>query len=268
MTVEGPSISLNLHTGEDDKNQTDKKRKLSEIDDVSDNEDGIQKPTKKKIKDGSKDKKKTQESSKEFISSLFNHNPAIPQLDLDSQVVPLHEDVFSSNDFSSIGLHPYLIQNLQQNCKISQMTSVQSMAIPTVLAGKDALIKSQTGSGKTLAFALPIIQKLQDIQPPISRQDGVFALIVLPTRELAIQSLEWFEKLCKSFARIVPGILSGGEKKKSEKARLRKGINILIATPGRLIDHIKHTKSLRLDKLQFLVLDEADRILELGKLRY
>jgi ATP-dependent RNA helicase DDX31/DBP7 len=102
------------------------------------------------------------------------------------------------------------------------------------------------------------------MKPDVTRQSGVLALVVVPTRELAVQSFEWFLKLCKSFARIVPGMLIGGEKKKSEKARVRKGINILITTPGRLIDHIQHTKCLNLDNVSFLVLDEADRMLELG----
>ena len=95
----------------------------------------------------------------------------------------------------------------------------------------------------------------------MTRSDGVRALILVPTRELAVQTFEWIQKLCRSFARIVPGVLSGGEKKKSEKARLRKGINILIATPGRLIDHIRLTENLSLKKVSWLVLDEVCELL-------
>ena len=78
------------------------------------------------------------------------------------------------------------------------------------------------------------------------------------------QSFEYFEKLCRSFAWIVPGILVGGEKLKSEKSRLRKGVNILVSTPGRLINHIEKTKCLSLKEVTHLVFDEADRMLELG----
>ena len=217
-------------------------------------------------------KKKTkisEDENKVFISSLFNHNPEIPKVHDDGEdaaaVEPVKEAVFASKAYSdpSVGLHPYLVSNLA-NHKITEMTSVQAAALPVVLAGKDALIKSQTGSGKTLAYALPLINKLQEIRPKISRSDGIFAIVVVPTRELAIQSYEWFEKLCKTFMWIVPGTLLGGENKKSEKARVRKGINILISTPGRLIDHIEHTKCLSLKKCEFLILDEADRMLELG----
>ena len=197
-----------------------------------------------------------------YISSLFNHNPEIPRMDL-TAVNPVHEEIFTAQSFGDVGIHPYLVKNLV-DFKITEMTQVQMKSIPYVLAGKDALIKSQTGSGKTLAYAIPILQKLQEIRPEIQRTDGTFAVIIVPTRELAIQSFEWFDKLCRSFARIVPGMLIGGEKKKSEKARVRKGINILISTPGRLIDHIQHTECLSLKKLKFLVLDEADRMLELG----
>ncbi|GBN54758.1 putative ATP-dependent RNA helicase CG8611, partial [Araneus ventricosus] len=112
---------------------------------------------------------------------------------------------------------------------------------------------------KTLAYAIPIVQKLQDMQPKIKRCDGVYALIIVPTRELALQCFEIFSKLTKSFTWIVPGYLIGGEKKKSEKARLRKGVNILICTPGRLLDHLDHTACLTLEKIMFLIIDEADK---------
>jgi len=203
------------------------------------------------------------QNDKPFISSLFRHNPEVPKL-APADVAPAKERIFTGRCFADVGLHPYLVKNLKDSCDIEAMTAVQAKAIPAVLAGRDALIKSQTGSGKTLAYALPILHRLQEMQPPVQRADGVLALVIVPTRELAVQSFEWFEKLCHSFARIVPGVLVGGEKKKSEKSRLRKGINVLISTPGRLLDHLKHTKCLSLGALRWLVLDEADRMLELG----
>lgn len=90
------------------------------------------------------------------------------------------------------------------------------------------------------------------------------AVIIVPTRELAIQTYELFQKLVKPFTWIVPGVLMGGERRKAEKARLRKGINILVGTPGRLVDHLLHTETFKLNKAKFLVLDEADRLLEMG----
>uniref|UniRef100_A0A1B6DU77 ATP-dependent RNA helicase n=1 Tax=Clastoptera arizonana TaxID=38151 RepID=A0A1B6DU77_9HEMI len=181
------------------------------------------------------------------------------------QITPVEEVVFSSEYFKDVShIHPYMVQNLEQNFEVTQMTTVQKLSLPVLLSGKDALIRSQTGSGKTLAYALPIIESLQKIRPKISRSDGIKALVILPTRELALQSYECFLKLVKSFAWLVPGMLVGGEKRKSEKARLRKGINILVGTPGRLIDHAQHTKSLVLDSVQWLILDEADMLLDMG----
>lgn len=194
-----------------------------------------------------------------FVSSLFNHNPEIPKLNL-TFPEPLREDIFSAKTFSETGVHPYIAKALHDQ-KMESLTLVQSKAIPVVLSGKDALIKSQTGSGKTLAYAVPILHRLQEERPEVTRADGVRALILVPTRELAVQTFEWLQKLCRSFNRIVPGVLLGGEKKKSEKARLRKGINILVATPGRLIDHIRLTSSLSLKKVSWLVLDEVGKVL-------
>jgi hypothetical protein len=91
------------------------------------------------------------------------------------------------------------IANLEQNLNVKQLTSVQELSIPTLLNESDALIRSQTGSGKTLAYAIPIIEKLHRIRPKLSRKDGLKALIILPTRELAIQTYEWFVKLVKVF---------------------------------------------------------------------
>lgn len=179
-------------------------------------------------------------------------------------VKPVKETIFSGSKVESLGLHAHAVKNLLDLLSISQLTTVQEKTIPQVLAGKDVLVRSQTGSGKTLAYALPVVERLQAQQPRIKRTDGVLALIIVPTRELAVQTYELFQKLVKPYTWIVPGVLLGGESRKSEKARLRKGINVLLGTPGRLVDHLLHTASFRLSKLQFLILDEADRLLELG----
>lgn len=109
-----------------------------------------------------------------------------------------------------------------------------------------------------------MVEKLQEIRPKISRDCGILAIVIVPTRELAIQTYELFQKLVKPFTWIVPGVLMGGERRKAEKARLRKGINILVGTPGRLVDHLLHTETFKVDKAKFLILDEADRLLEMG----
>lgn len=89
------------------------------------------------------------------------------------------------------------VSNLDLNLNLQKLTVVQQKALPVILSGKDALIRSQTGSGKTLTYALPIVEGLQAVRPKISRADGVRAIVVVPTRELALQTYEWFVKLVK-----------------------------------------------------------------------
>ncbi|XP_065504493.1 probable ATP-dependent RNA helicase DDX31 isoform X2 [Caloenas nicobarica] len=205
------------------------------------------------------------QKSKPFIktSSLFKNNPDIPEIHRKA-VQQVQENVFTTESFSELELHPHLISTINTVLKINSMTSVQKQTIPVLLQGKDALVRSQTGSGKTLAYGIPLVQSLQGMESKIQRSDGPYALILVPTRELALQSFDTMQKLLKPFAWIVPGVLMGGEKRKSEKARLRKGINILISTPGRLVDHIKSTECIHFRRTQWLIIDEADRILDLG----
>ncbi|XP_044595106.1 probable ATP-dependent RNA helicase CG8611 [Cotesia glomerata] len=197
------------------------------------------------------------------ISSLFGNNPDIPKIG-QRLVKPVNEPVFSKVTFAELGIHPHEVSNLEKNMEIFHATIVQQKSIPKILSGKDVLVRSQTGSGKTLAYALPIVESLQKIRPKLSRNDGLKALVVVPTRELALQTYECFIKLIRPFTWIVPGYLVGGEKRKAEKARLRRGCTILVATPGRLLDHIKNTEALRVNDVNCLVLDEADRMLDMG----
>lgn len=208
------------------------------------------------------DGKKKQEQHTDVISSLFHHNPTIPRIQ-QGDVVPTKEDVFSVNTFDELQLDVRIVKNLA-DLGITKLTTIQALALPVILGGKDALVKSQTGSGKTLTYAVPIIQKLGEKNPRVERKDGCYALVIVPTRELAVQTYEWFQKLCRTYIWIVPGLLVGGEGRKAEKARLRKGVNILVSTPGRLVDHLGKTENLRLDRVEWVVLDEADRMLELG----
>lgn len=212
-----------------------------------------------------KRKRKEEEGGHSVIktSSLFRHNPDIPEIHRPA-VSQVTEEVFTSNSFSDLHLHPHLVATLNRVLNVSRLTSVQKQTIPVLLSGRDAEVRSQTGSGKTLCYAVPLVQNLQSMQPKVSRSDGPLALVLVPTRELALQTFQTFQKLLKPFTWIVPGVLMGGEKRKAEKARIRKGINVLVSTPGRLLDHIQHTLSLAFSAVRWLVLDEADRILDLG----
>eukprot|EP00878_Enallax_costatus_P019102 GHUV01020141.1.p1 GENE.GHUV01020141.1~~GHUV01020141.1.p1 ORF type:complete len:349 (+),score=114.04 GHUV01020141.1:121-1047(+) len=118
-------------------------------------------------------------------------------------------------------------------------TAVQQQSIPVLLAGRDACVRSPTGSGKTLCYLAPIIHSLQSRTPRISRSDGTHALVLVPTRELAVQVSDVLTAIVRRFCWLVPGMLIGGEHRGHEKARLRKGVTVLVATPGRLLDHLQ-----------------------------
>ncbi|NWY56210.1 DDX31 helicase, partial [Chionis minor] len=211
------------------------------------------------------DNRNETQKSKPFIktSSLFRNNPDIPEIHRKA-VQQVQENVFTTDSFSQLDLHPHLVSGRKAVCLETFFFGVQKQTIPVLLQGKDALVRSQTGSGKTLAYGIPLVQSLQGMESKIQRSDGPYALILVPTREVGdIFSFRFCLNL-GPFAWIVPGVLMGGEKRKSEKARLRKGINILISTPGRLVDHIKSTECIHFRRTQWLIIDEADRILDLG----
>ena len=187
-------------------------------------------------------------------------------LKLDAAEKNITEDnvYHSKTVFSELELFPKLIQHVMQKMHFQKLTKVQEKAIPTLLVGKDALITSETGSGKTLAYAVPVFHSLHETLPTITRTDGPIALIFTPTRELALQSYEVFHSLTQCAVRIVATCLMGGQKRKSEKAHIRKGINIIVSTPGRFVDHLKNTSCLDLQNVSWLVFDEADRLLDMG----
>lgn len=167
-------------------------------------------------------------------SSLFTSNPAIPVIEPTSQ--KLASDVLfeENSSFELLEISKNIKGNIKTEFKCEAMTKVQKQSIPHILKKRDVQIKSPTGSGKTLAYCIPMLHFLQELQPPITRGDGLYALVILPTRELVLQTFNVVSKLCRAHVRVVPGMLVGGEKKKSEKARLRKGVNILISTPGKI----------------------------------
>lgn len=110
------------------------------------------------------------------------------------------EQLFSIQTFADMQkaniLSAHIVDCLQKRFQLDRMTQIQTEAIPSILAGHDCYVKSQTGSGKTLAYALPVVQKLQAIEPRLKRTDGIRALVLVPTRELALQTCQVFEKLC------------------------------------------------------------------------
>lgn len=108
----------------------------------------------------------------------------------------MKEDLFSQNKFDHLNLSAHLTDCLEKRFHLKKMTQIQEKTIPAIMGGSDCYVKSQTGSGKTLAYAIPIVQALQAQIPKMKRTDGIKALVLVPTRELALQTCQVFEQLC------------------------------------------------------------------------
>ena len=159
-------------------------------------------------------------------------------------------------NFSDFSLHPKLLRAVEQ-MGYTQPTPIQTQAIPPALAERDVLACAMTGSGKTAAFALPILQRLLEGPRGVTR-----ALVLAPTRELAAQVQEQFEQLGKGTG-IRSAAVFGGVGMEPQTRAFRSGVEVIVATPGRLLDHFQHPYA-RLAGLEVLVLDEADRMLDMG----
>jgi ATP-dependent RNA helicase RhlE len=161
--------------------------------------------------------------------------------------------------FKSFGLHPAIVQALD-NIGYQEPTDIQLKTIPTILKGQDVLASAQTGTGKTASFALPLLHQLATQSPATAHH--VKSLILAPTRELALQIYENIQEYGQ-FLNVRTLVVYGGVKIGPQLNKLQHGAEILIATPGRLLD-IMGQKAVRFEQLQHLVLDEADRMLDMG----
>jgi ATP-dependent RNA helicase DDX31/DBP7 len=203
-------------------------------------------------------------------SSLFTGNPDIAPIPKEVTVTSTtatNAPLLDSSEFTSLGIDPVICSHLSKSLDITTPTQIQQLTIPHLLTStKDTFLRAQTGSGKTLAFILPILHTLLSLSTEHDKYDrtsGCFAIILTPTRELAKQ-IEAVLTLLTAGTWIVPGWILGGERKKSEKARLRKGVNILVATPGRLADHLDTTMAFDTSFVRWIVLDEGDRLVDMG----
>lgn len=161
--------------------------------------------------------------------------------------------------FSDLPISSETLQGLKEALFV-QLTDIQRQTIPVTLKGEDVMGTARTGSGKTLAFLIPTIEAL--IRAKITEFDGLAALIISPTRELAIQIFEVLTKIGK-YNSFSAGLVTGGKDVKFEKERVSK-MNILVGTPGRILQHLNEAVGMETSNLQVLVLDEADRCLDMG----
>lgn len=162
--------------------------------------------------------------------------------------------------FDSLGLSPELLRAIREQ-GYSQPTPIQSQVIPPILEGKDILAGAQTGTGKTAGFALPLLDRLSR-NTPSSTKRQVRALVLTPTRELTAQVAESVGNYSK-YLSLKSTVIFGGVSIQPQISKLRKGVDIVVATPGRLLDHIQQ-RTLDLSGIEVLVLDEADKMLDMG----
>lgn len=166
----------------------------------------------------------------------------------------------SAGEFSELNLHPAILDAIRE-CGYITPTPIQSQAIPQVLAGVDLLASAQTGTGKTGAFLLPILHRLTT--PSKVKGFGPRALILVPTRELAMQVANEAKKFSSQLQRMRTVCIYGGAPYPAQNRELSRPYEILVATPGRLIDHLERGR-INFSRLEILVLDEADRMLDMG----
>lgn len=164
--------------------------------------------------------------------------------------------------FENLGLSESILRAVEKQ-GYDTPSPIQQKVIPHILAGKDVLASAQTGTGKTAGFTLPMLQILSKVK--LSGKSQVRALVLTPTRELAAQVHESVQSYSE-YLDLSSTVIFGGVKQMKQVARIQRGVDILIATPGRLLDLVDQ-KLLFLDKVEFLVLDEADRMLDMGFIR-
>ena len=164
--------------------------------------------------------------------------------------------------FSDLGLSATILKNIERQ-GYDTPSPIQAKAIPAVLQGKDVMAAAQTGTGKTAGFTLPILQRLSNDQ--LAKPNQVRTLILTPTRELAIQVSESVATYGQNLP-LRSSVVYGGVKINPQMMKLRKGVDILVATPGRLLD-LYNQNAVKFDHLEVLVLDEADRMLDMGFIR-
>ncbi|XP_063370002.1 probable ATP-dependent RNA helicase pitchoune isoform X2 [Cydia amplana] len=172
------------------------------------------------------------------------------------------EDIIKGSSFSM--LKGKVSNQLLENLKLlgfSKPTRIQAEALPYILLAKDIIGTAKTGSGKTLAFLIPVIERL--IKLRFSSKHGTGCIILTPTRELALQIYQVLKKLLVNID-LTHSLIVGGEKKAKDYLVLKKGVNIVVSTPGRLFDHLQNTECFNVNNLKCLVVDEADKLLDAG----
>ncbi|KAL0009606.1 hypothetical protein SO802_011108 [Lithocarpus litseifolius] len=232
-----------------------------EVEKVEEEEEENKIMKKKKKKNKKKEKKmKIEEEKKEEVEEEERENgeESTEEEEKKKKVKKSGGGIMSTESFESLGLSEPT-SNAIKDIGFQYMTQIQARAIPPLLLGKDILGAARTGSGKTLAFLIPAVELLHHSH--FSSRNGTGVIVICPTRELAIQTHAVAKDLLKYHSQTL-GLVIGGSARRSEAERIVKGVNLLVATPGRLLDHLQNTKGFMFKTLKCLIIDEADRILE------
>ncbi|KAJ5898928.1 ATP-dependent RNA helicase has1 [Penicillium taxi] len=232
-----------------------KKRKVSHS--PSDDEESEEEDDDEDVED-IEDEDQDDEEEENEGSEENSDDPAADLPTMDQVRLPQTEGELQK--FTELNLSEKTMKGIQ-DMGFETMTEIQQRTIPPLLAGRDVLGAAKTGSGKTLSFLIPAIEMLSALR--FKPRNGTGVLVVSPTRELALQIFGVARELMAHHSQTY-GIVIGGANRRAEADKLVKGVNLLIATPGRLLDHLQNTQGFVFKNLKTLVIDEADRILEVG----
>ncbi|CAN6308862.1 unnamed protein product [Urochloa humidicola] len=246
---------------EEDEDEDDDEEDEEEDDVESEEDEEEEEKVKETVKKEKKGKKKEKEEVKETAKEEKKKEKKKEKEEgKEEKKVKKSEGsgILSNKLFSELPISE-LTANAIREMSYTHLTQIQARSIPHLLEGKDVMGAAKTGSGKTLAFLIPAIELLYHLR--FSPRNGTGVIVVCPTRELAIQTHNVAKELMKNHSQTL-GYVIGGNNRRSEADQLAKGVNLLVATPGRLLDHLQNTKSFIYKRLKCLVIDEADRILE------
>ncbi|KAK1937727.1 DEAD-box ATP-dependent RNA helicase 28 [Phytophthora citrophthora] len=242
---------------EDEKEEKESGSESSDNDEEQDVEEEDVVVEEERLQSALKDSKKDQQSREELVDALEKKKAA----------EFFESDPFAAQEFAKTKFETFADLKLSRpimraisHIGFEKPTPIQQRAIPIALTGKDICASAQTGSGKTAAFLLPILERLQFRS---RRVQSTRVMIICPVRELATQCQSMFEQLAR-YTDITCSLAVGGLPLKAQEAELRNRPDVVVCTPGRMIDHLRNSKSVHMDDLEILVLDEADRLLELG----
>ncbi|KAJ5905309.1 ATP-dependent RNA helicase has1 [Penicillium subrubescens] len=231
-----------------------KKRKVSHS--PSDDEESASEAEDAEDVEDNEDEEDVNDDDKDDVEEANGKGEDLPVMDQ----VRLPQIEGELQKFSELNLSEKTMKGIQ-DMGFETMTEIQQRTIPPLLAGRDVLGAAKTGSGKTLSFLIPAVEMLSALR--FKPRNGTGVLVVSPTRELALQIFGVARELMAHHSQTY-GIVIGGANRRAEAEKLVKGVNLLIATPGRLLDHLQNTQGFVFKNLKTLVIDEADRILEVG----